>query len=156
MTQGLVSSMRYAQVTRAASSEGGPAGSSAARGKSVAGPYCIDPSRRPSASRYSVPHAPHSLSARSIQRLLSTDLSWRDCQKRHSWHTVGALGRVAPVSPLTPVLIPVSLGRARSLPAERESGTERRWFPVPVRRGAFRLAARTSRACNPSADARGE
>src|SRR6266700_7414054 len=101
MTQGLVSSMRYAHVTRAASADGGPAGSSAARGKNAAGPYCIDPSSRPSASRYTVPHAPHSLSARSIQRLFSTDLSPRDCQKMHSWHTTGLVDRVAPVRPFT-------------------------------------------------------
>ena len=50
MTQGLCRSTRYAHVTSTASSDGGPAGSSRARGKSGAGPYCIEPSTRPSSS----------------------------------------------------------------------------------------------------------
>ena len=50
MTLGLGWSPRYAHVTRTAASDGGPAGNSRARGKSGAGPYCIEPSTRPSSS----------------------------------------------------------------------------------------------------------
>ena len=49
-THGLARATRYAQVIRTASSEGGPAGRSAARAKTCDGPYCIDPSSRPSSS----------------------------------------------------------------------------------------------------------
>ena len=48
---GLARSSEYAHVTSTASSDGGPAGSSQARGKSSAGPYCIEPITVPSSSR---------------------------------------------------------------------------------------------------------
>jgi hypothetical protein len=50
ITHGVDGSARYAQVTSTASFDGGPAGSSAARGKSDAGPHCIEPRRCPSPS----------------------------------------------------------------------------------------------------------
>src|SRR4051794_36827463 len=90
----------YAQVISTASEDGGPAGRSAARGNSPDGPYCIDPSSRPSESWYTVPQAPHSSSAFWIHRLLST-VRDRDCHQMHLWQTDGAVSRVAPLSPLT-------------------------------------------------------
>ena len=92
-------SARYAHVTSTASSDGGPAGRSAARGKSDDGPYCIEPRTRPSSSRYTVPHAPHSSSARSIHLRFSGSRLPRVCHQTHVWQTVGAVSSVAPVSP---------------------------------------------------------
>ncbi len=71
-------------MTSTASSDGGPAGSSQARGKSSAGPYCIEPITVPSSSRYTAPQAPQSSSARSIQRGLSTPRPALDCHQTHS------------------------------------------------------------------------
>src|SRR5206468_339250 len=71
----------------------------AARGNRAAGPYCIDPRTRPSSSRYTVPHDPHSSSARSIHLRLSGSRLPRLCHQTQFWQTTGAVSSVAPVRP---------------------------------------------------------
>ena len=135
-------------MTSTASSEGGPAGRSAARGNREAGPYCIEPRTRPSSSRYTVPHAPHSSSARSIHFRFSASRFPRLCHQTHAWQTDGAVSRVAPVSPASREVIASRAARRRAPRRRRRSRRAR----SPCARCTRRRAA-APRSATPSAAA---
>ena len=141
-------------MTSTASSDGGPAGSSCARGKSSAGPYCIDPITRPVVVAVDgAPGAPVRPRPARSSGACPTPRPALDCHQTHPWQTFGASWSVTPVKPATLVLTARILGRApvASGPGEETEGDEAS-SPGPARHGARRPGGgrappRTSSGC---------